>query len=374
MKSSVALVVPPSFALVAALLAGGFASRAIAAEPKPVPLHARPFDLDRIRLLDGPFKDAIERDRRYLHALESERFLYTFRENAGLPAPGEPMGGWEVLEVRGHSLGHYLSACAMMFAGTGDEKLKAKADHIVAELAKCQAALGESGYLSAFPESLIERAEKRERVWAPYYTLHKIMAGLLDMYLHADNRQALDVLERMAAWCKGRCDELSDEQMQAMLDRSEQGGMNEVLANLYAVTGDPDHLALSRRFVQNTYNDPLAEGRDELKGQHVNSFIPNIVGTARQYELTGCQRDHDVAHFFWHQVAGKRCYSTGATSNYEHWRTEPGVLASELSPNSQESCCTYNLLKLTRHLFTWDPQPVYADYYERALYNSILST
>jgi hypothetical protein len=161
MKSPAALVVPPSFALFAVLLAGGFASRAAAAEPKPVPLRARPFDLERVRLLDGPFQDAMQRDRRYLHALESERFLYTFRENAGLPAPGEPMGGWEVLEVRGHSLGHYLSACAMMFAATGDEKLKAKADHVVAELAKCQAALGESGYLSAFPESFIERAEKR---------------------------------------------------------------------------------------------------------------------------------------------------------------------------------------------------------------------
>jgi hypothetical protein len=368
MKSRLALVAL-LFVLTAFASYGGEAR-----PPKPVPLRARPFELKQVRLLNGPFKDAMERDRRYLHALESDRLLYKFRENAGLAAPGEPMGGWERLEVCGHTMGHYLSACAMMYASTGDEKLKAKADAIVAELARCQEALGPTGYLSAFPESFIERAEKLQRVWAPYYTLHKIMAGLLDMYLHADNEQALDVLRKMAAWCKSRCDKLSEDQMQAMLNRTEQGGMNEVLANLYAVTGNPDHLALSRRFVQNTYNDPLAEGRDELKGQHVNSFIPNMIGTARQYELTGNRRDRKVAHFFWHQVTGKRCYSTGGTSNYEHWRTEPGVLSTEISPDSQESCCTYNMLKLTRHLFMWDPQPVYADYYERALYNSILST
>jgi len=181
-------------------------------------------------------------------------------------------------------------------------------------------------------------------------------------------------VEKMAAWCKSRCDKLSDGEMQAMLNSTEQGGMNDVLANLYAVTKNPDHLALSRRFVQETYNGPLAQGRDELKGQHVNSFIPNIIGTARQYELADGQRDYRVAHFFWRQVTHARCYSTGGTSNYEHWQTEPNKLATELSSDSQESCCTYNMLKLTRHLFTWDPHASYADYYERALWNSILST
>jgi len=206
-----------------------------AAGARPVVLRARPFDLKQVRLLDGPFKDAMERDRRYLHDLESDRLLYKFRENAGLPTPGEPMGGWEQLEVRGHTMGHYLSASAMMYASTGDEKLKAKADSIVAELAKCQEALGESGYLSAFPESFIDRVETLQPVWAPYYTLHKLMAGLLDMHLNCDNQQALEVVQRMAAWCKSRCDKLTDHQMQAMLNRTEQGGMNHVLANLYGV-------------------------------------------------------------------------------------------------------------------------------------------
>lgn len=339
-----------------------------------VELKARPFDLSQIRLLEGPFRDAMMRDRQYLHQLEADRLLHMFRVTAGLPARGEAYGGWERTEVRGHTMGHYLSACARMVAGTGDQELREKANQIVAELAKCQQALGESGYLSAFPESFFDRVENLQPVWAPYYTLHKIMAGLLDMHVHCGNQQALDVVCGMARWCKGRCDHLSDSQMQQMLQRTEQGGMNEVLANLYAVTGEQDFLDLSRRFVQRSYNDPLAAGRDELRGQHVNSFIPNMIGTARQYELTGNREDYDVAHYFWHQVTGHRCYCTGGTSNEEHWRTGPDQLATELGDHTQETCCTYNMLKLTRHLFQWDPQAAYFDYYERALWNSILST
>ena len=161
---------------------------------------------------------------------------------------------------------------------------------------------------SAYPESFIDRVEARRQVWAPYYTLHKIMAGLLDSHVYCVNRQALEVLEGMARWCKGRCDKLSEEQMQQMLNATEQGGMNDVLAGLYAITGNPDHLALSRRFVERAYNDPLAAGRDQLKGQHVNSFIPNMIGTARQYEVTGNPEDRKIAEFFWHQVVGHRSY------------------------------------------------------------------
>ena len=353
---------------------GGTGVTPVALAAEPAALSARPFDLKQVRLLEGPFKDALERDRKYLDELESDRLLYTFRVNAGLPAPGEPLGGWEALEVRGHTMGHYLSACAMMVASTGDEELKAKADAIVAELAKCQEALGPSGYLSAFPESFIDRVERFEAVWAPYYVLHKIMAGLVDMHVHCGNRQALEIAEGMAAWCKSRCDKLSDEHVQNMLNRTEQGGMNDVLAGLFALTGNPDHLGLSRRFVQKSYNDPLAAGRDELKGQHVNSFVPNIIGTARQYEVAGDAVDRRIATFFWEQVTSARCYSTGGTSFHEHWQSDPNKLADQLGDQTQETCCTYNMLKLTRHLFTWDPEAKYADYYERTLFNSILAT
>ena len=177
-----------------------------------------------------------------------------------------------------------------MYASTGDEKLKAKADYIVAELAKCQAALPAKGYnkgfLSAYPESFFDRVDAAKPVWAPYYTLHKIMAGLLDMYQHAGNRQALDVLVKMADWLKLRIDRLSHDQQQRALN-NEHGGMNEILANLYGVTGNPDHLKLARAFNHEVIFEPLARGEDRLNGKHANTQIPKILGAAREYELTG---------------------------------------------------------------------------------------
>lgn len=333
----------------------------------------RPFPLERVRLLDGPFRDALERDRRYLHSLDPDRLLHTWRRNAGLPGDAEPLGGWEApdREVRGHTMGHYLSACALVYAGTGDEKLKARADHLVAELAKCQDALDSNGYLSAFPESFIDRVENSERVWAPYYTLHKVFAGLLDVYRYCDNRQALSVAEGMARWLQGRLADIDREQMQRILNRTEQGGMNDALANLYAFTGKEEYLELAQRFQQDHYVKPLAAGEDNLTGEHANSFIPNIIGAARLYELTGNERDRKVARRFWNLVVPGRTYCTGGTSESEHFH-EPGTMP--LSDYTQEFCCTYNMLKLTRHLFCWDPKPKYVDYYRRALWNDILAS
>jgi DUF1680 family protein len=178
----------------------------------------------------------------------------------------------------------------------------------------------------------------------------------------------------MAAWVKKRTDRLDEERMQRMLDKTEQGGMNDVLCNLYAATGKADYFELAWRFDQKSYTDPLSNHKDELKGLHVNSFIPNMIGTAREYELTGDPILHRIAVFFWNQVTGARSYVTGGTSNREAWRSEPYHMASELGPSSHESCCTYNMLKLTRHLFSWTADPRFADYYERALINGILPT
>ncbi|MHC4623236.1 MAG: glycoside hydrolase family 127 protein [Planctomycetota bacterium] len=331
------------------------------------------FDFKHVRLLDGPFKRAMELDRKYLYDLDSERLLHMFRITAGLPSSAKQLGGWEKRELRGHTMGHYLSACALMYASTGDEKLKTKADAIVAELAKCQKALG-NGYLGAFPEEGIKKViYGTGNYWAPWYTYHKIVAGMLDMYNHCGNRQALEIAEGMAAWTKMHLDNLNEEQTQTML-RVEFGGMNEVLCNLYAVTKNPDHLALARRFDHHSVFEPLAHFQDELKGLHVNTQVPKIIGAAREFELTGETYYYNIATFFWDQVVNARSYCTGGTSNHEHWRTEPYVLAKELSPATQETCCTYNMLKLTRHLFCWNPDARYADYYERALFNSILST
>jgi DUF1680 family protein len=358
----------------AATMASGAAPVGTMDRVKPVvSFQAEPFPLADVRLLDGPFKHAMELDRRYLLSLDPDRLLHNFRVNAGLPSSARPLGGWEApdCELRGHFVGHYLSACALMFASTGDTKLKQNANYLVAELAKCQQKLG-GGYLSAFPETFLVRVETLQRVWAPWYTLHKILAGLLDMVVYCDNKQALEVAEKMAGWAKRRTDRLSDDQMQRMLG-NEHGGMNEVLANLYALTGSRDTLALAQRFNHRAVLDPLSQRTDRLTGLHANTQIPKIIGAARQYELTGDGRMRTIATFFWDVVTQERSYVIGGDSDGEHFSPKER-LSQFLSPTTTETCNTYNMLKLTRHLFEWDPKAEYADYYERALYNHILAS
>ncbi|MGO8745324.1 MAG: beta-L-arabinofuranosidase domain-containing protein [Thermoguttaceae bacterium] len=347
-------------------------SDAIQVQPR-IPLAARPFPLSQVQLLDGPFKHARELDRQYLLSLDPDRLLHNFRVAAGLPSSAKPLGGWEEpkSEVRGHFVGHYLSACALIVQATGDARLKAKADYVVAEMAKCQEKMG-NGYLSAFPESFIDRVEACQPVWAPWYTLHKIYAGLVDMYIRCGNRQALDVAKRAADWVKARCDKLSDAQMQKMLD-NEHGGMNDVLAELYAVTGEDKYLRLSERFNHHAVLDPLARREDKLTGLHANTQFPKIIGSGRQYELTGNEKCRTVATFFWDAVTRQRSYVTGGNSDDEHFSPKE-ELSKHLGQATTETCNTYNMLKLTRLLFGWDPRPEYADYYERALYNHILAS
>jgi len=341
-----------------------------------VEIRAYPFNLRDVRLLDGPFKQAMERDLNYMLSLEGDRLLHMFRVTAGLPSSAQPYGGWEKadVELRGHTIGHFLSASALMFAATGDPRIKAKADAIVVGLAECQKALGPSGYLSAFPETFFDRVESVRQVWAPYYTIHKIMAGLVDMFEFCGNAQALDVVEGMARWVKSRTDRSDPAHMERVLNFTEQGGMNEVLANLYAITGKAEYLATARRFDERHYTVPLSRSEDKMKGEHVNSFIPNIIGSAREYEMTGDPALCGIAAFFWNQVTGARSFVTGGTSDNEAWETDPFQIYDELGRNSHESCCTYNMLKLTRHLFSWEAAAKYADYYERALWNGILPT
>jgi uncharacterized protein len=285
-------------------------------------MQAKPFDLKQVRLLDSIFKANMRRDLDYLLQLEPDRFLHSFRVTAGLPSSAQPYGGWESPdgELRGHSMGHYLSGCSLMYASTDDDQLKVRADYIVAELAKCQDALPSQGYnagfLSAYPEEFFDRVDRRESVWAPYYTLHKIMAGLFDAYQQCGNQQALSVLEKMADWLQFRIGRLTLEEMQIAL-LNEFGGMNEVLANLYAVTGKPEHLKLSLAFNDEVVLEPLAQHEDRLDRMHANTQIPKAIGAARQYELTGENRYHEIARFFWERVALYRSYAIGGHSDDE---------------------------------------------------------
>jgi len=341
-------------------------------QPK-VPFKAHAFRLEDVRLLEGPFQHAMELDEKYLLELDVDRLLHNFRINAGLPSTAQPLGGWEEpkCELRGHFVGHYMTACAEMYASTGDARFKTKGDAVVAGLAECQSKLG-SGYLSAYPESFIDRVEKRTQVWAPYYTLHKILAGLLDMYVYADNKQALEIAKRFGDWTVARNSKLTDEQMQSMLN-TEHGGMNEALANLYALTGEKKYLDISLRFNHHRLLDPAERGEDNLTGLHANTQFPKFIGNARQYELTGDTALYRAVVFFWSTVTRERSYVIGGNSDGEMFSPKER-LSQALGPNTTETCNTYNMLKLTRHLFGLDPQAEYADYYERALFNHILAS
>jgi uncharacterized protein len=343
-----------------------------------VAIKAYDFELGQVKLLDGPFREAMLRNQKYLLSLDNDRLLHMFRVTAGLPSSAKPYGGWEApdVELRGHSLGHYLTALALSYSTTGDERFKDKAGAIVVELDKVQKAMPSrgfnAGYLSAYPEEFFDRVDTRQRVWAPYYTLHKILAGLLDVYQLCGNQQSLEVLLKMADWVKFRVDRLTEEQQQAALG-TEFGGMNDVLANLYAVTGNPEHLRIARKFDHRAVFEPLARGEDKLNGLHANTQIPKAIGAAREYELTGEKRYYDIASFFWERVAKHRSYVIGGHSNSESFFPIEHF-SKHLGAASTETCNTYNMLKLTRHLFAWEPSAERMDFYERGLYNHILAS
>ena len=350
-------------------LAQGYSKDKVEAAVK---MEASAFPLEEVRLLDGPFRHAMEMDGRYLLALDTERLVRNFRINAGLPTQAEPLGGWEApdCELRGHFVGHYMSACVQMYAATGDARYKEKGEAVVRALGECQEKLG-NGFLSAFPESFIDRVEQRKQVWAPYYTLHKIMAGLEDMYVYCADEQALAMARKFGDWTVERNSRLTDPQMQAML-QTEQGGMNESLANLYGLTGEKKYLEMSLRFNHHRVVDPLEAGDDRLTGLHANTQIPKFIGLARQYELTGETNLEAGARNFWETVVNHRSYVIGGNSDGEMFTSTNRL--SRMGPNTTETCNTYNMLKLTRHLFCWEPNAEYADYYERALCNHILAS
>jgi DUF1680 family protein len=333
---------------------------------------AQPFPMTAVRLRSGPMKTAQDINLRYLNSIPNDRLLHMFRVTAGLPSHVEPLGGWEdpKCELRGHFAGgHYLSACALMYASTGDEAIRDKGNALVAELAKCQKA---NGYLGAYPEDFYDRLKNHQKVWAPFYTYHKIMAGHVDMYVHCGNKQALATAEKMAGWTSDWLKPISDADLQRILN-VEYGGMQEVLFNLYALTGKQEYAQVAQRFSKKKFFDPLASGQDDLAGIHANTHIPQVIGAARGYELTGDARFHQIADYFWHQCVGHHTYATGGTSNGEFWQA-PDKLANQLGPAAEECCCSYNMMKLSRHVFGWNPDARVMDYYERLLFNVRLGT
>lgn len=346
-------------------------------------LSTKPFRMNEVTVTKGPFKHAEEKEAAYLLELEPDCFLSGFRSEAGLTPKAPKYEGWESLGVAGHTLGHYLSACAMYYATSGDKRFKQRLDYMVSQLDSCQKANG-NGYLAATPggKKIFEEVAAGKIYsqgfdlnggWVPLYVMHKMLAGLIDTYQYAGNEQALMVAEELADWMCRTFSHLTEEQMQQVL-ACEFGGMNEALANLYVYTKDEKVLALARRFDNHkAIMDSLALGVDALEGKHANTQVPKVIGAARLYELTGSKRDSAIATFFWHTVVANHSYVNGGNSDGEHFGL-PGKLNERLSTSNTETCNTYNMLKLTRHLFTWQSLPEYSAYYERAVFNHILAS
>lgn len=345
-------------------------------------VEALPFPLTQVRLLESPFQSAMELDGKYLLSLQPDRLLSWFRKEAGLQPKAPVYGGWESMGLAGHTLGHYLSACSLMYQSTGDPRFRQRVEYIVNELAECQQANG-NGYVAAIPggKELFAKVAQGEintqgfglnGGWSPWYTIHKELAGLIDGYALCGDSQALVVATNLANWVDATTANLTEAQWQHMLV-CEYGGMNEALANLSAITGNPQYLELAKKFYDHRVLDPLARGSDDLTGKHSNTQIPKIIGLARLYELTGDERYAETAKFFWEDVALHRSFVIGGNGDGEHF-FGTNDFADHLSPATAESCCTYNMLKLTRHLFEWSPNATLMDFYERALYNDILAS
>jgi DUF1680 family protein len=372
-----------ALALLCAVAGPAFASNPSTVSAITPDTPAQLFPLSAVRLLPGsPFAEAVAANRAYVLALEPDRLLAPFRREAGLPAKAKPYGNWESGGLDGHTAGHYLSALANMIASgddTPDAQLRQRLDYMVGEMSACQQAYGD-GYIGGVPGS---RAlwtaigggdiQAINRKWVPWYNVHKTFAGLRDAYQEAGNTQARAVLVALGDWCVALTDRLSDAQMQQMLNQ-EHGGMNEVLADLYAITGDRKYLTAAERFNHHAILDPLIHQEDKLTGKHANTQIPKVIGLERIATLTGDQSAEAGARFFWNTVTRHRSVAFGGNSVSEHFNDPHDFHGLLLNREGPETCNTYNMLRLTEGLFARAPAAPYADYYERALYNHILAS
>jgi DUF1680 family protein len=341
----------------------------------------QPFDMADVTLGDGPFLHAQRMTEAYLLKLQPDRMLHNFRLNAGLEPKAPVYRGWESepewaeINCHGHTLGHYLSACASAYRSTRDRRFKQRIDYIAGELAACQRAAG-SGLVCAFPKgaALVSAHLRGEKITGvPWYTLHKVYAGLRDAALLADSEASRAVLVRLADWGVVATRPLTDTEFEAMLG-TEHGGMNEIYADLHFMTGNPEYLTIAQRFSHKAIMEPLAEGRDYLDGLHANTQVPKIVGFQRVYEATGDTKYRAAAAFFWETVTRTRSFASGGHGDNEHFFAMADFSKHVFSAKGSETCCQYNMLKLTRALFLHDPRAEYADYYERTLYNGILAS
>lgn len=341
-----------------------------------------PFSLNSVRLTESPFYDAMKLDETWLLKLEPDRLLSGFRSEAGLKPKAPKYGGWESGGVAGQTFGHYLSACAMMYASTGEEIFNDKIKYCIEELDTCQKSMG-NGLVAGFPRAKelfaeVARGDIRTKgfdingSWVPLYTVHKLLAGLVDVYNYTSNKKAYKILTGAADYLNTVFSGLSDEQIQKILV-SEQGGISEAFANIYGLTGDNKYLNLSLRLNHKAVLEPLSIEHDELKGKHANTQIPKIIGVIRQFDFLHNQKLYKTADFFWNTVVVNHSYVIGGNSEAEHFGI-PGKNYDRITNETCETCNTYNMLKLTKDLFRYDMSVKKVDFYERALYNQILGS
>lgn len=339
------------------------------------------FPLTSVRLLDGYFKDAVQANREYLLAVEPDRLLAPFLREAGLEPKAKNYGNWESSGLDGHTAGHYIAGLALMIAAgdDADGELNRRLDYMLNELERCQKAYGD-GYIGGVPGS----RELWEKIssgnvgavwdkWVPWYNVHKTFAGLRDAYFVADKEKARDLLVKLGDWCVNVTSGLSDGQMQQMMG-NEYGGMNEVMADIYAITGDEKYLKSAERFNHRSVMDPLVNHEDKLTGLHANTQIPKIIGMERIAALTEDAHEHSGAEFFWETVTEHRCIAFGGNSVSEHFNAPNDFLGMVKHREGPETCNTYNMLRLTEQLYSAEPKASYVDFYERALYNHILAS
>jgi DUF1680 family protein len=341
------------------------------------------FPLSAVRLGPSPFLEAQQTDLRYILSLEVDRLLAPFLREAGLPLKKPTYGNWESTGLDGHMGGHYLTALALMLAATGDKQIEQRLKYFVVELKRCQQANG-NGYIGGIPGGAAAWQDiangklhadnfSVNGKWVPWYNLHKTYAGLRDAYLYANNADARAMLIALCDWTIGLTAQLNEEQMQSML-RSEHGGMNEVLADVYQMTGQQKYMDLAIRFSHQAILRPLEAGKDQLTGLHANTQIPKVIGFKRIGDITGRRDWQRAAQFFWQTVHDHRTVAIGGNSVKEHFHDDKDYTSMIEEVEGPETCNTYNMLKLTELLFLGDAKGSYADYYERALYNHILSS
>ena len=330
-----------------------------------------------VKLLPGLFQQRLELNRSYMLSLTTANLLQNHYMEAGLWVPRQRSKdihlGWEAptCQLRGHFLGHWLSAAAYLSANTGDAEVKGKADNIIAELARCQVENG-GEWAGSIPEKYLDWVARGKSVWAPHYTLHKTLMGLWDMYAVGGNGQALEVLARWAKWFSRWTKQFSLEQFDQILE-NETGGMLEVWANLYGVTGEKEHAGLIQYYDRRRLFNPLLQGVDVLTNMHMNTTIPEVQGAARAWEVTGEARWREIVEAYWRMgVTERGAYATGAQTNGEVWGP-PHELAARMGFRTQEHCTVYNMMRLADYLMRWTGEAGYGDYWERNLWNGVLA-